>query len=171
MLGWNQVHTVDQCAGKHPSHHYPTTTTSSSLKHWCMSVWICIFMLFKPNSDPSIWVCKIWDSSEQASLLLSNSGEQPIASSFLFLTDRSGTQCGAHVLCSEMLFCIRWLQHCMRRSYLWLSISSKQSRYSLWHLASTRHSHPGNSWILSQSFETCKMHLWYCIDACLYTIK
>ena len=41
---------------RYSPHHY---TTSSSLNCWYKAGWIHAFMLFKPNSDPTIWMLQL----------------------------------------------------------------------------------------------------------------
>ncbi len=89
-----------KCA-KNISHHY---TTTSSLNRWDKAGWIHAFMFFTPNSNPTIWM------SEQKSRLIrpGNVFQSSIVQfwwacvncrlRFLFLADRSGTQCGLLLL-------------------------------------------------------------------------
>ncbi len=84
------------CQENIPPHHYTTTT---SLNHWDKTEWIHAFMLFTPNSDPTIWM-----SQQKSRLIRQATFFQSSIVQFwwscvncslrvLFLADRSGTRC------------------------------------------------------------------------------
>lgn len=143
-------------------HTNPHYTSDTSLNGWYKAGWINAFLLFKPNSDPTVPFL----ISELNSRLISPSKLFPICSvaqfwwahancslRFLFQADRSGSWCGLLLLypISFKIYVLTCLQRCSSACLrfnkmlheLFLPLLAQISlSILLWLLASTWHFRP-----------------------------